>query len=342
MGPTLLFGIGMSAAWSFVRYRLPNISPVLADAGIAAGLILMALSLVPGVRLPVIGLAVVGAACLVGAASLHFSGGKRAPAKPTEPEVAVVASPRTLAPKSPEEPRSPLSTPDGKPVPNSAPPAAAAKIETNLSPAPPAMLRQLTQLYITSHDGISAEMLAGLELPRAEWLNEQLEKYGANWRVRNVQGPNAEIYSLHMPASRTDASDAPDQPALSPGPLEISREQAKVLTRGFAQMRQDLAGVWVDRPMSGPTPQAWSALMEALNRAGIEAVSDLQNPSHPDQTGIVICVSDPKRPTEIARKLRALFAEAKITTTFDVISDRQRLRKDDAPSLVIYVAPAPL
>lgn len=58
-----------------------------------------------------------------------------------------------------------------------------------------AYIGQLTNLYIYSHDGISSEMLAGMQLPPEDWLNEQLAKNGKAWRVRNVQGTNVETYN---------------------------------------------------------------------------------------------------------------------------------------------------
>jgi hypothetical protein len=57
-------------------------------------------------------------------------------------------------------------------------------------------LELLTRNFILSHDGIPSQMLAGLQLPPQDWLNEQLEIYGKRWRVRNVQGPTFEIYEV--------------------------------------------------------------------------------------------------------------------------------------------------
>ncbi|MEG8024094.1 hypothetical protein QP162_05930 [Sphingomonas aurantiaca] len=57
-------------------------------------------------------------------------------------------------------------------------------------------LRQITRLYILSNDGISSRMMAGLELPPAEFINGELERQNAKWRVTNVKGASAEIYAL--------------------------------------------------------------------------------------------------------------------------------------------------
>ena len=75
------------------------------------------------------------------------------------------------------------------------------------APAPPvpqgehysAVLRQLTQLYVFDHGAISADLLAGRELPPEDWLNAELRRRGESWRVRNVQGPIAEIYNIETP-----------------------------------------------------------------------------------------------------------------------------------------------
>lgn len=58
------------------------------------------------------------------------------------------------------------------------------------------ILRQLTELYMMSNDGISSRMAAGMELPPADFLNEELEKLGESWRVHSVNGQNADIYEL--------------------------------------------------------------------------------------------------------------------------------------------------
>jgi hypothetical protein len=59
-----------------------------------------------------------------------------------------------------------------------------------------AVLRQLTQIYVFDNDAISADLLAGRELPPEEWLNAQLRERGESWRVRNIHGPIAEIYDV--------------------------------------------------------------------------------------------------------------------------------------------------
>jgi hypothetical protein len=74
-----------------------------------------------------------------------------------------------------------------------------AKIATAEARSRRDFLGALTRNYILSHDGISSEMMAGLELPPQDWLNDQLEKYGKPWRVRTGKGPAFETYDVAKP-----------------------------------------------------------------------------------------------------------------------------------------------
>jgi hypothetical protein len=86
-----------------------------------------------------------------------------------------IPSLETIITKPPAEPtplvRKPLSHQDSK--------------KTRMTKEQQAFLLKLTQLYISSHDGISSEMIAGLELPPESWLNEKLRQYHKNWRISN-------------------------------------------------------------------------------------------------------------------------------------------------------------
>lgn len=57
-------------------------------------------------------------------------------------------------------------------------------------------LQQLTHLYILSHNGISPRMMAGMELAPADFLNRELDREHATWRVRSVDGPSAQTYEV--------------------------------------------------------------------------------------------------------------------------------------------------
>lgn len=59
-----------------------------------------------------------------------------------------------------------------------------------------AVIRQLTQLYILSHDGISSRMMAGMELPPSGFLNQELERKGEKWRVQSVNDDKAVTYDV--------------------------------------------------------------------------------------------------------------------------------------------------
>jgi len=54
-------------------------------------------------------------------------------------------------------------------------------------------IAQLASYYISSHDGISPRMAAGLELPPEQWLNAELARTGHNWRVSNIRGAQYDI-----------------------------------------------------------------------------------------------------------------------------------------------------
>ena len=69
-----------------------------------------------------------------------------------------------------------------------------APLSNNVAEHRAGVLRQLTQLFILSSDGISSRMMAGMELPPAEFLNAELARMGERWRVRNVEGAGAETY----------------------------------------------------------------------------------------------------------------------------------------------------
>ncbi len=44
------------------------------------------------------------------------------------------------------------------------------------------ILSQLRQLYILSHDGLSAEMLSGIALLPKDWVEQKLKERGETWR----------------------------------------------------------------------------------------------------------------------------------------------------------------
>lgn len=106
-----------------------------------------------------------------------------APPKTTDASVGTPAKPQTVNPTPPAR---------VTPIP------AATQRDGNETKAGEraAILSKLTNLYILSHDGISPRMAAGMELPSADFLNAELERQGVKWRVRSVNGPNAETYDI--------------------------------------------------------------------------------------------------------------------------------------------------
>jgi hypothetical protein len=61
-----------------------------------------------------------------------------------------------------------------------------------------AVLAQLRQYYILSHDNITPRMAAGMEWPPQDWLNGELENRGEKWRVR-VNRDRFETYNVNSP-----------------------------------------------------------------------------------------------------------------------------------------------
>lgn len=91
-----------------------------------------------------------------------------------------------------------------------------------------ARLRQLTNLYMFSHDNITARMAAGTELPPVAFLNAELAREGAAWRVRKVIGANAETYDLRATPQVTSEQRDPDGLYQS-GKLVASVEQSQIV-----------------------------------------------------------------------------------------------------------------
>ncbi|HEX6699391.1 MAG TPA: hypothetical protein VF101_01535 [Gaiellaceae bacterium] len=48
------------------------------------------------------------------------------------------------------------------------------------------VLNHLRHYYITSHDGISSEMMSGLAWPPLDWLDAQLARFGEPWSAREA------------------------------------------------------------------------------------------------------------------------------------------------------------
>ncbi|HKX79468.1 MAG TPA: hypothetical protein VJM34_13190 [Novosphingobium sp.] len=59
-----------------------------------------------------------------------------------------------------------------------------------------AKLAELSRLFVSRDVGVSAGMRAGSELAPVGFLNGQLERQGANWRVRGTTGLKADIYEI--------------------------------------------------------------------------------------------------------------------------------------------------
>jgi hypothetical protein len=59
-----------------------------------------------------------------------------------------------------------------------------------------AVLSDITEQYSETVVGIRGRFLVGHGLPPAEFINTELERMGAGWRVRNVAGEKCEFVDL--------------------------------------------------------------------------------------------------------------------------------------------------
>jgi hypothetical protein len=57
-----------------------------------------------------------------------------------------------------------------------------------------ALLREITAEYAAGNDHAAPKVASGDQLAPATFLNKELERRGAKWRVRDVNGAKAEIY----------------------------------------------------------------------------------------------------------------------------------------------------
>jgi len=58
------------------------------------------------------------------------------------------------------------------------------------------MLVEATRLYAKTGANISPNIANGTEFAPVPFLNRELERHGAKWRVRSTDGLSAEIYEI--------------------------------------------------------------------------------------------------------------------------------------------------
>ena len=207
MDQRLIFGFGVSVVAIFIRYLFPNVPKPLAVGGLVIGASLVLLSYMPHARTGPAILGVTGITLLAAAivwqvtykSPMPSSVPAAMPAEKIAPEVqtpkvdsdaelvraqAELEKQRRLARKAELRAKQPE---------NNAPDVSGPQAVANERVA---VLRQLTQLYIASHDDITSRMMVGMEFPSAEWLNGELDRQGAKWRVKSVNGTNAETYDI--------------------------------------------------------------------------------------------------------------------------------------------------
>jgi hypothetical protein len=59
-----------------------------------------------------------------------------------------------------------------------------------------AVLNDITEQYSETVVGIRGRFLFGRGLPPADFINTELERLGASWRVRNVAGERCEFVDI--------------------------------------------------------------------------------------------------------------------------------------------------
>jgi len=50
-----------------------------------------------------------------------------------------------------------------------------------------ALLTRLANLYISSHEDLPPKVKAGQDLPPMDWLNVELDKLNADWRITSIR-----------------------------------------------------------------------------------------------------------------------------------------------------------
>ena len=219
MDQRLIFGLSISILFGFGRWLWPAVPRWFAAAGVSSGFGLLLWSFMPFIKAGPASLAIAAFALLAVAGVWQFSRGS--------PDAeAFIRSSSSPNPSDAHEhvPRSSMGAasqkvakeiegvvgdkihprdPDQEGVPERRPSAI-----QDESVERAATLKQLTKLYIQSHDGISPRMLAGMELPPVDFLNEELDRQRSNWRVRSTDGNRAEIYEVEENLAKPASSDS--------------------------------------------------------------------------------------------------------------------------------------
>jgi hypothetical protein len=58
------------------------------------------------------------------------------------------------------------------------------------------VLRNIAEQYRTDVVGVRSRFLAGMELPPAEFINDELQRQGVSWRVGKVVGGKCEFVDV--------------------------------------------------------------------------------------------------------------------------------------------------
>jgi hypothetical protein len=169
--------------------------------------------------------------------------------------------------------------------------------------------------------------------------------------------PPAQAGSAHTPDTETpDASARVTEPPKSVAPAQahhgsgppaqvavyaLSSKQKRFLVPELAQLRSGLPRILITRAAESAANSYATVLAEVFARAGIEVVTDLQSPTGPEQTGLIICVENPANPPDSAVQLQRVLQQANIGASFGHIAERSRAITPGF-HIVVFVAPEPI
>jgi hypothetical protein len=119
--------------------------------------------------------------------------------------------------------------------------------------------------------------------------------------------------------------------------MPLSNEQKKQLIKSVIALKPIIKSIMINRS-SSTRNTLWSELTEAFNRAGFLSVqAGFQEPTSPDETGVMLCIIDPNSPSEIDALMKNALEKIGIESKYIPLSEAQH--KGD---ITIFVGPDPL
>lgn len=152
------------------------------------------------------------------------------------------------------------------------------------------------------------------------------------------------------PSRRTDALKSqvsPDVPqnSFSPAPLDEEHPARRFLTVAakrellseIVSLKSEIPNIVINRASSGDSSSYMMDFVDVFDRAGITVVTGFEEPSGPEETGVMIAVPDLKNIPAIAGKLRRALARIGIETRLIALPANAT-----QSSVVIFIGPEPL